>query len=110
MSGASCSPFFPCIRLQSPRSHGGRAMAKGRAIRKETRPAVADYDGLLSRIERLLEQGRRSTVRSVNAILAATYWEVGRQIVEYEQGGRARAEYGEVLLKRLASDLTARYG
>jgi predicted nuclease of restriction endonuclease-like (RecB) superfamily len=85
-------------------------MAKGRAIRKETRPAVADYDGLLSRIERLLEQGRRSTVRSVNAILAATYWEVGRQIVEYEQGGRARAEYGEELLKRLGLDLAARYG
>jgi predicted nuclease of restriction endonuclease-like (RecB) superfamily len=49
-------------------------------------------------------------VRSVNAILAATYWEVGRQIVEHEQGGAAQAEYGEALLKRLGQDLTARLG
>jgi predicted nuclease of restriction endonuclease-like (RecB) superfamily len=50
------------------------------------------------------------TVRTTNAILTATYWEVGRQIVEYEQDGQARAEYGGQLLKRLASDLIARYG
>ena len=49
------------------------------------RAGNADYDGLLSRVSALLEQGRRSTVRTTNAILAATYWEVGRQIVEYEQ-------------------------
>jgi predicted nuclease of restriction endonuclease-like (RecB) superfamily len=70
----------------------------------------ADYDGLLSRISTLLEQGRRSTVRTTNAILTATYWEVGRQIVEYEQGGQARAVYGEALLKQLAQDLTAQHG
>jgi predicted nuclease of restriction endonuclease-like (RecB) superfamily len=40
----------------------------------------------------------------------ATYWLVGRQIVEYEQGGKAKAEYGDVLLKRLGQDLTARLG
>jgi predicted nuclease of restriction endonuclease-like (RecB) superfamily len=70
----------------------------------------ADYDGLLARISTLLEQGRRATVRTTNAILTAAYWEVGRQIVEYEQGGKARAVYGEELMKRLAQDLTARYG
>ena len=85
-------------------------MAK-KKVKADLVPAGAtDYDGLLARVSALLEQGRRATVRTANAILTATYWEVGRQIVEYEQGGRARAEYGEVLLKRLASDLTARYG
>src|SRR5262249_34914045 len=48
--------------------------------------------------------------RAVNRLLTATYWEVGRRIVEFEQGGKARAEYGEGLLKRLAQDLTAQHG
>jgi hypothetical protein len=39
-----------------------------------------------------------------------TYWEIGRRIVEFEQGGKARAEYGEGLWKRLAANLTAKYG
>jgi hypothetical protein len=42
--------------------------------------------------------------------MTATYWEIGRRIVEFEQGGEARAGYGEALLKRLAEDLTARLG
>ena len=71
---------------------------------------AVDYAGLLARLATVLEQGRRSTVRTTNAILAATYWEVGRQIVEYEQSGKARAEYGEALLKRLAKDLVATHG
>lgn len=68
------------------------------------------YGRLVSDISGLLEQARRSAVRSVNSILAATYWEIGRRIVEYEQGGRARAEYGEEILVRLAEDLTAKHG
>jgi predicted nuclease of restriction endonuclease-like (RecB) superfamily len=85
-------------------------MAKKKAQRNEVSPVAAEYDGLLSRVSALLEQGRRTTVRTTNAILTATYWEVGRQIVEFEQGGQARAEYGEALLKKLAQDLTIRYG
>ena len=46
----------------------------------------------------------------VNVVLTATYWEVGRRIVEFEQGGKDRAPYGEALLKRLAADLTHRFG
>jgi predicted nuclease of restriction endonuclease-like (RecB) superfamily len=42
--------------------------------------------------------------------MTATYWEIGRRIVEFEQQGRDRAEYGEILLKRLAGDLAAGYG
>jgi len=83
-----------------------RKKAKGELIHA----AGASYDGLLSRLSTLLEQGRRATVRATNAILTATYWEVGRQIVEFEQGGHARAEYGEELLKRLGRDLSAQHG
>jgi predicted nuclease of restriction endonuclease-like (RecB) superfamily len=85
-------------------------MAKKKTAAALVPAGNADYDGLLSRISTLLEQGRRSTVRTTNAILTATYWEVGRQIVEYEQGGQARAVYGEELLKQLGQDLTTRYG
>jgi predicted nuclease of restriction endonuclease-like (RecB) superfamily len=69
-----------------------------------------DYGRLVSDISGLLEQARRTAARSVNSILTATYWEVGRRIVEFEQGGKARAEYGERLLVQLAEDLTARHG
>jgi hypothetical protein len=42
--------------------------------------------------------------------MTATYWEVGRRIVEFEQAGEQRAEYGEGLLRRLARDLSKRAG
>jgi hypothetical protein len=48
--------------------------------------------------------------RSVNAIMTATYWGIGRRIVEEEQGGHERAAYGEALLARLSADLTDRFG
>jgi hypothetical protein len=72
--------------------------------------ARSDYGPLLTGISSLLEQARRGVARAANAIMTATYWEVGRRIVEHEQGGKARAEYGEELLARLSVDLTTRYG
>ena len=68
------------------------------------------YEQLMGEISGLLEQARRGAARSVNAILTATYWEIGRRIVEHEQGGEFRAEYGAQLLQSLADDLTARHG
>ena len=50
-----------------------------------------DYGDLVTGISDLLERARRMTARSVNSILTATYWEIGRRIVEFEQGGKARA-------------------
>ena len=70
----------------------------------------AEYDDFLAGISELLDQARRAAAKAVNSLLAATYWEVGRRIVELEQGGTARAEYGEGIIKRLATDLTAKYG
>jgi predicted nuclease of restriction endonuclease-like (RecB) superfamily len=87
-----------------------RIMAKQRK-RTDLIPApAAEYGLLVSAISDLLDQARRAAARAVNRLLTATYWEVGRRIVEFEQGGRARAEYGEGLWKRLARDLTAKYG
>ena len=71
---------------------------------------TGEYDSVLSELSALLEQSRRLTARSVNAIMTATYWEIGRRIVEIEQKGAERAEYGKELLKKLSKDLTDRFG
>ena len=71
---------------------------------------LAGYDAILSGLVDLLESARRISARAVNAVMTATYWEVGRRIVEFEQGGKKRAEYGEMLLERLSADLTAKFG
>lgn len=70
----------------------------------------ADYSGIHGDIVALLEHGRRAAARSVNALMTATYWEIGRRIVEFRQGGEGRAAYGQTLLERLSVDLTARFG
>lgn len=76
-------------------------------------PAVseqADYATVHSDIVALLEAARRAASRSVNAVMTATYWAVGRRIVEGEQGGQERATYGEALIKRLGGDLNRQFG
>ncbi|MDP6111146.1 MAG: PDDEXK nuclease domain-containing protein [Planctomycetota bacterium] len=58
----------------------------------------------------LLETSRRASARAINSLMTATYWEIGRRIVELEQGGKGRAKYGEEMVKRLAVDLTEEFG
>lgn len=65
---------------------------------------------MLSGIVELLAAARRASARTVNAIMTASYWEMGRRIVEFEQAGSHRAEYGERLLEKLSRDLTACFG
>ncbi len=69
-----------------------------------------NYNLLIGDISFLLESARRTSARAVNSILTATYWEIGRRIVEYEQSGEERAEYGHQLLKNLSYDLTKNFG
>jgi predicted nuclease of restriction endonuclease-like (RecB) superfamily len=68
------------------------------------------YDSILGDISNLIDVARRSAARSVNSIITAAYWLIGRRIVESEQKGEIRAGYGEALIEKLAADLTARYG
>lgn len=69
-----------------------------------------EYDRLLADVGKTLEQGRIKAVAAVNSAMVQTYWEIGRQIVEYEQHGNEKAEYGLDILNRLSHDLTERYG
>jgi hypothetical protein len=72
--------------------------------------AEAGYDAVLADVVHLIESARHASARALNALITATYWSIGRRIVEEEQHGRTRAGYGEALLERLATDLTARFG
>lgn len=69
-----------------------------------------DYTAVHADIVALLEAARRAAARSVNALMTASYWEIGRRIVEFEQGGQERAARGQQLLQRLSSDLGQRFG
>ncbi|HEY9628042.1 MAG TPA: PDDEXK nuclease domain-containing protein [Coleofasciculaceae cyanobacterium] len=68
------------------------------------------YPTVLSAVVELMEAARRAAARSVNAIMTATYWEIGRRIVEMEQRGESRAEYGKQIIDRLAKDLSEQFG
>lgn len=73
-------------------------------------PTPTGYSDIHTGIVDLLETARRTVARSVNALMTASYWEIGRRIVEFEQGGEGRAGYGVALLKRLGGDLTRQFG
>lgn len=68
------------------------------------------YNQLIQQIGVLLQSGREQAAKSVNTILVQTYWLIGQHIVEFEQKGNERAEYGSQLFERLSKDLTTAYG
>ena len=70
----------------------------------------AAYHSLVGGIAGVINDARRAASRSVNAAMTAAYWLIGRHIVEFEQGGRERGEYGRKVVERLAADLARRYG
>jgi hypothetical protein len=69
-----------------------------------------DYQNLLERISQTYTEGQKRAYQAVNVQLTETYWKIGHDIVEYEQGGKARADYGTALLDHLSRDLTLRHG
>ena len=67
-------------------------------------------DVLESKIVKLLENARSQVVSHINMTMVYTNFEIGRYIVEYEQNGNDRAEYGKSILKNLSNRLTSRFG
>ena len=65
---------------------------------------------LYRRVREILESARANVARSVNTAQVVANWLIGREIVEEEQKGARRAEYGEALIMDLAKRLTADYG
>ncbi len=72
--------------------------------------SASKYGGLVSAIGSLLLDAKTKVVKTVNQTMIHAYWHIGRYIVEYEQSGKERAEYGTELLKKLSIDLTKSFG
>ena len=103
------------VSANASKSRAGQAgTSPRRAARKATSGslsrAVPSFDGLLSELREFITESRRQIVRAVDVMQVRTCWGVGRHIVEFEQQGAARAEYGAKLLPRLADALTAEFG
>jgi predicted nuclease of restriction endonuclease-like (RecB) superfamily len=69
-----------------------------------------NYDNIRAGIVELLKTAKSSAARNVNSIMTSVYWDIGRRIVESEQAGAVRANYGDELIKQLANDLSAQFG
>lgn len=72
--------------------------------------APNSYKKLLQSIGNTIETARQNTIRNINQELVKANWEIGRHIVEFEQNGKERAEYGSDLLSRLSRDLKLSFG
>ncbi|MFV0574690.1 MAG: DUF1016 N-terminal domain-containing protein [Vibrio sp.] len=67
-------------------------------------------DSLVIDIKNVIEQARRQVKQTVNSTMVQAYWNIGRLIVEQEQQGQVRAEYGKAQLKQLSEHLTQEFG
>jgi predicted GNAT family N-acyltransferase len=65
---------------------------------------------LFQQVAELLQNARHQVLRTVNSTMVCTYFEIGRMIVEEEQSGKDRAEYGKQILKGLSQQLTNEFG
>ena len=80
------------------------------ALRRSALSQDAPYQAVYGDVSKIIDAARDTAARSVNAAMTAAYWLIGRRIVESEQAGEERAEYGAALVERLAEDLTVRFG
>jgi predicted nuclease of restriction endonuclease-like (RecB) superfamily len=71
--------------------------------------SLQTVDNLYENISKIIEEARKSAYRSVNFTMVKAYWEIGKSIVEEEQKGQERAEYGKEILKNLSLKLTSKY-
>ena len=80
------------------------------SLRRTSLGHDASYRVVCGDVSKIIDAARESAARSVNAAMTAAYWLIGRRIVEFEQSGEDRAEYGAALIERLAEDLTVQFG
>lgn len=77
---------------------------------KNKEVTARSYNNLVDRIADILKEVRTRVVREINKAQVSAYWEIGREIVEFEQKGKSRAAYGDELIIKLAKDLTEKFG
>ncbi len=69
-----------------------------------------DYQQLIERIGNTYQSAKSNIISAVNTEMLHAYWQIGKEIIEFEQGGKIKAEYGKQLLENLAKDLSLRFG
>ena len=79
-------------------------------MKKQNNIQPSNISSFIADIKQIVNTGRISAYSAVNATMIATYWNIGRRIVEEEQHGKERAEYGTELIKMLAKELTHEFG
>jgi len=77
---------------------------------KENKKQLVKVDTLYQEIRAVLEKARSTAYRAVNFAMIRAYWQVGYLIVEHEQSGKERAEYGKAVLKEVSKRLTGEFG
>jgi predicted nuclease of restriction endonuclease-like (RecB) superfamily len=83
--------------------------SKEMEIKMENKNLINDYPGILKEIKRIITKARYNSFIAVNTEMLKAYFEIGRKIVEEEQKGAKRAEYGENLISRLSEELTKEF-
>jgi len=73
-------------------------------------PSHTNLTGLVEPIAQIIEQARGQVRQAVNSTMVHSYWHIGQMIVEHEQQGASRAEYGKQQLQHLSAQLTERLG
>ena len=68
------------------------------------------YQQLVEKIGEVYQLAKKKVVSAVNTEMLNAYWEIGKYVIEFEQGGKLKAEYGKALLVNLSKDLSIRYG
>jgi predicted nuclease of restriction endonuclease-like (RecB) superfamily len=71
---------------------------------------LRSYNNLLNRIADILISARSKVVREINKAQVLAYWEIGREIIEFEQEGKSRGKYGIQMIEKLSKDMTRRFG
>ncbi len=67
-------------------------------------------NNIVNDIRRIIDESRYAAFGAVNSIAVQTYWNIGKKIVEEEQHGQDRADYGKRLIRQLSDELTKEYG
>ena len=71
---------------------------------------LAIYQSVIDDVKSIISSGMESAYNATSRAMVLTYWNVGRRIVEQEQNGNQRAEYGTAMMDALAAELTKEYG
>ncbi|MBP5221202.1 MAG: DUF1016 domain-containing protein, partial [Bacteroidaceae bacterium] len=76
----------------------------------EKNTTISSASTIVDDIKTIINNGRAAAYSAVNSVMISTYWNIGRRIVEEEQHGKERADYGTYLIRHLAKELEPEYG